>query len=51
MYCVSVKDNHYNELAFYFESLAAAEILVEMSVKEGYEVKIKLAHEEEMLPV
>lgn len=52
MYCVTVKcEANYNSLQFYFETLDEAKALLELSLKEGYQVFIKLAHEEEMLPV
>lgn len=41
MYKLTVKDNHYNSLSFYYETLNQMNALITDSTREGYSVTIE----------
>ncbi len=46
MICVTIRDNSYNELKFYFDTLNKAGDLIALSLREGYKVAITAAEME-----
>ena len=43
---VTLNDNHYNQLPFYFDSIEEIGDILFLALKEGYEAKIENATEE-----
>lgn len=46
MICVTVRDNSYNELKFFFDTLEQSGDLINLSLREGYKVTITVAEAE-----